>query len=178
MAGTGAYLQHAVLLTAYQRPLLCFSILPGPRYGRWNWFTSITEISLPFRVPCDPTLSKRSHYKDCCIPGGARGKEPTCQRRRHETQVQSLGWEESLEKEMATHSSILAWRIPWIEHPGGLQSMGSHRVRHNWSDLAQQHSTESFIWFIWFWIFLCLWRPVWNIQCRDCLLLNLDKALK
>ena len=42
-----------------------------------------------------------------------------------ETWVQSLGWEDSLEKEMATHSSILAWKIPWTEEPGGLQSMGS-----------------------------------------------------
>ena len=42
-----------------------------------------------------------------------------------ETQVQSLGREDTLEKEMATHSSILAWRIPWTEEPGGLQSMGS-----------------------------------------------------
>ena len=41
-----------------------------------------------------------------------------------ETQVQSLGWEDPLEKGMATHSSILAWRIPWTEEPGGLQSMG------------------------------------------------------
>ena len=41
-----------------------------------------------------------------------------------ETQVQSLGWEDPLEKEMATHSSILAWRIPWTEEPGGLQSVG------------------------------------------------------
>ena len=46
-----------------------------------------------------------------------------------ETQVQSLCWEDSLEKEMATHSSILAWRIPWTEEPGGLQSIGSQRVR-------------------------------------------------
>ena len=46
-----------------------------------------------------------------------------------ETQVQSLGWEEPLEKGMATHSSILAWEIPWTEEPGGLQSMGSQRVR-------------------------------------------------
>ena len=45
-----------------------------------------------------------------------------------ETWVQSLGWEDPLEKGMATHSSILAWRIPWIEEPGGLQSTGSHRV--------------------------------------------------
>ena len=42
-----------------------------------------------------------------------------------ETQVQSLGWEDPLKKELATHSSILAWRIPWTEEPGGLQSMGS-----------------------------------------------------
>ena len=42
-----------------------------------------------------------------------------------ETWVQFLGWEDPLEKEMATHSSILAWRIPWTEEPGGLQSMGS-----------------------------------------------------
>ena len=46
-----------------------------------------------------------------------------------ETQVQSLGQEDLLEKEMATHSSVLAWRIPWTEEPGGLLSIGSHRVR-------------------------------------------------
>ena len=48
-----------------------------------------------------------------------------------ETQVQSLGQEDPLEKAMATHSSILAWRSPWTEEPGGLQSMGSQRVRHD-----------------------------------------------
>ena len=48
-----------------------------------------------------------------------------------ETWVQSLGWEDSLEKEMATHPSILAWRIPWMEEPGGLQSMGSQGVGHD-----------------------------------------------
>ena len=48
-----------------------------------------------------------------------------------ETQRQSLGQEDPLEKEMATHSSILAWEIPWTEEPGGLQSMGSSRVGHN-----------------------------------------------
>ena len=45
--------------------------------------------------------------------------------------VQSLGWEDPLEKGMATHSRILAWRIPWREEPGGLQSLGSQSVRHN-----------------------------------------------
>ena len=48
-----------------------------------------------------------------------------------ETRVRSLAWEDSLEKEMATHSSILAWRIPQTEEPGGLQFMGSQRIRHN-----------------------------------------------
>ena len=48
-----------------------------------------------------------------------------------ETWVQSLGWEDPLEKEMAIHSSTIAWKIPWTEEPGRLQSMGSQRVGHN-----------------------------------------------
>jgi len=53
--------------------------------------------------------------------------------------VQSVGQEDTLEKGMPTHSSILAWRMPWSEEPGGPQSMGSQRIRHNKRDLA--HST-------------------------------------
>ena len=53
-----------------------------------------------------------------------------------ETCVQSLGWEDPLEDDMATHFIILAWRIPGMGEPDGLLSMGSHRVRHDWSDLA------------------------------------------
>ena len=56
-----------------------------------------------------------------------------------ETCVWRLGQEDPLEKGMATHSSILAWRIPWTEEPGGLQSMGSQRVGHDW---ATKHSTD------------------------------------
>ena len=48
-----------------------------------------------------------------------------------ETRVRSLGWEDPLEKKMATHSSILAWKISWTEEPDGLQSMGSQRVGHD-----------------------------------------------
>ena len=48
-----------------------------------------------------------------------------------EAQLLSLGWEDPLEEGMATHSNILAWRIPWIEEPGGLQPIGSQRVGHN-----------------------------------------------
>ena len=50
-----------------------------------------------------------------------------------ETWVQSMGWEDPLEKGMTTHSSILAWRIPWTEEPGRLESMGSQRVLHDWA---------------------------------------------
>ena len=74
------------------------------------------------------------------------------------TLVRTLGQEDPLEKEMATHSNILAWRIPWTEDPGGLQSMGSQRVAHNW--LANTftlslylyriiiHSNLLFFWFV------------------------------
>ena len=55
-----------------------------------------------------------------------------------ETWVQSLGWEDPLEEGKATHSSVLAWRIPWTEEPDRLQSMGSQRVGH---DQATKHST-------------------------------------
>ena len=51
-----------------------------------------------------------------------------------ETWIQSLGWEDPLEEEIVTHSSILAWKIPWTEEPGGLQSMGSQKSRTQLSD--------------------------------------------
>ena len=54
-------------------------------------------------------------------------------------QVQSLGWEDTLEEGTATHPSILAWRIPWTEEHGRLQSIGSQRVRHDWTGLAHTH---------------------------------------
>ena len=60
------------------------------------------------------------------FPGGSDGKAAVW-----ETRVQSLGWEDPLEKEMATHFSITAWRIPRTEEPGGLQSTGSQTVGHN-----------------------------------------------
>ena len=56
-----------------------------------------------------------------------------------ETRVRSLGQEDPLEEDMATHSSILAWRLPWTEDPGGLQSMGSQRVRHDWATFICNH---------------------------------------
>ena len=70
--------------------------------------------------------------------GGANGKESACQCRRHELEVWSLGQKDPLEEGAATHSSILAWRIPATEEPGGLQSTGSPRVRHT---EATQHAS-------------------------------------
>jgi len=64
------------------------------------------------------------------FPGGSDGKESA---HNAEDQVQSLGWEDPLEKGMAPHCSILAWRIPWTEELGGLQFTGSQRVRHDWT---------------------------------------------
>ena len=60
-----------------------------------------------------------------------------------ETQIQSLGWEDPLEKGMAIHASILAWRIPWTKEPGGLQSMASQRVRHDLVTKQQQHMPDT-----------------------------------
>ena len=62
------------------------------------------------------------------FPGGSDGKASACNR---ETWVQTLGWEDLLEKEMAIHSSIIAWESPWTEEPGRLQSTGSQRVVHD-----------------------------------------------
>ena len=58
-------------------------------------------------------------------------KNPPAKQKTQEMWVQSLGWEDPMEEEMATHSSILALRIPWTEEPGGLQSMRSQRVTHD-----------------------------------------------
>ena len=62
------------------------------------------------------------------FPGGSDGKEAACNAGNW---VQSLGWEDAWEKKTATHSGVLALRIPWTEEPGRLQSMESQRVRHN-----------------------------------------------
>ena len=63
------------------------------------------------------------------LPQGLIGEESSCQAG---DMAQSLGQQDPLDKETATHSSVLTWEIPWTEEPGGLQSMGSQRVGHNW----------------------------------------------
>ena len=72
--------------------------------------------------------------------------EPACQCRRHETQVRFLGQEDPLEDSMATHSSILAWRIPWTERPGGLQSMESQSQ--TWQEQLSTHPHTNFLSFL------------------------------
>ena len=68
------------------------------------------------------------------FPGGSNGNVSACNvGDLGSTWVWSLGWEDPLEKEMATHSSTLAWKIPWMEDPGRLQPMGSQRVGHDWA---------------------------------------------
>ena len=70
------------------------------------------------------------------FPGGSVVKKlPTKQK----TWVESLGWEDPLEEKKTTHSSILAWEIPWTEEPDGLQSMEPQRVKHNLAAKQQQH---------------------------------------
>ena len=90
--------------------------------GKWMWEQRRQPSILPELVK-----SRRATG----LPGAASGKGPACQRRRQEIRVRSLGWEDPLEKEMATHSSILDWRIPWMEEPGGLQSVGPQRAGHD-----------------------------------------------
>ena len=75
------------------------------------------------------------------FPGGASDKESACQCKEHrETQTSSLGWEDPVEEGVATHSSILAWRISCTEEPGGLQSIALQRIGQDWSDLACTHA--------------------------------------
>jgi len=81
--------------------------------GRFSW----RRDRLPYPIPVF-----------LGFPGGLDGKEAAAVA---ETWVQSLGQEDPLEKEMATYSSILAWKIPWTEESGRLESMGSQRVEHN-----------------------------------------------
>ena len=78
------------------------------------------------------------------FPSGSAVKNLPAAQQLQETRVQSLGWEDPLEEGMTTHTSIIAWRIAWIEKRGRLQFIGSQRVGHNWSDLACMHHAYYF----------------------------------
>ena len=119
---------------------------PAPFALRINWWKGGRSLacyanicSCDYGAVCGPEGARESLQLVPAIrgrysPGDTDSKNlPAMQ----ETWVQSLGQEDTLEEDMATHSSILAWRIPWTEEPGGLQSMGSRRVRHDWNDWAR-----------------------------------------
>ena len=87
-----------------------------------------------FYTICPPQKATSSWLLACLVAQMVKNL-PAMQ----ETWVWSLGQEDPLEKGMATHSSILAWKITWTEKPGGLQSIGSQRVRHDWADSTHTH---------------------------------------
>ena len=91
---------------------------------------SNTIINKAFALPPDLKVQHPSNiwYQTSLVTQMVK-RLPTMQ----ETQVQSLGWEGPLEKQMATHSSTIVWKIPWMEEPGRLQSMGLRRVGHDWA---------------------------------------------
>ena len=91
-------------------------------------------VAMPFsRAPSRPKDWTCGSHISCLagdFPGSSDGKASAYNAG---DLVRSLGWEDPLEKEMATHSSILAWKIPWTEEPGRLQSIGLQRVEHDWA---------------------------------------------
>ena len=99
----------------------------------WNLFKGM-RLSSPQLLSWFYTYHLKDHlafYKTSLVAQTVK-RLPTMQQIR----VQSLGWEDLLEKEMATHSSILAWKISWMVEPGRLQSMGLQRVRQDWATSA------------------------------------------
>ena len=129
-----------------------FRILCGHKYSFWKFLlledscSTVLLVSTVQResatcIHVSPhvwtSFPFRLHF-----PGDTSDKELPCQCRR-QTQVPSLGWEDPLEEGLATHSSILAWRIPWTEEPGGLQSTGSQRMRPDWSNWASRYPFSS-----------------------------------
>ena len=97
------------------------------RRGRCAWAGGRHTAGDEVRTQSLVTLKTLKYHHTASLVAQIVTNPPAVQ----ETWVQSLGWENPLKKEMATHSRILAWRIPWTEEPGELQSVGSQRVRHD-----------------------------------------------
>ena len=85
----------------------------------------------PWKKSYDQPRQHIKKQRHCITQTSLVAQTVKCVPTMRETWVESLGGEDLLEKKMATHSSILAWKIPWMEEPGGLQSMGPQRVRHD-----------------------------------------------
>ena len=148
----------------YLKGLLCISsknVFYTPYFtkGRCSIHSSYYFLLWSLRVTCEyrmhPTRGRwasPSNRRVALYLGGSLASLVAQRLKRlpamQETWVRSLGWEDPLVKEMATHSSILAWRIPWTEEPGTLQSTGSQRVGHDWAtslslSLRQMRAAES-----------------------------------
>ena len=108
-------------------------------------------VSAGFRLfICSFLTSLSPHWREGSL-GFPGGSEVKCLPAMWETWVQSQGREDPLEKEMATHSSTLAWKIPWTKEPGRLQSKGSQRVRHDWATSLQGPVMSGWDFCIWEW---------------------------
>ena len=115
------------------------------KYATWSWNAPLqpystcllTNESVRYRLPCtgqisvgqDKTYFNRLSWDHASLIAQIVKNLPVMWK----TQVWSLGWEDPLEMGMATHSSILTWKIPWTEEPGGVRSIGSERVGHDWA---------------------------------------------
>ncbi|KAG5204850.1 hypothetical protein JEQ12_019295 [Ovis aries] len=111
-----------------------FSISPSSEYSglisfRMGWFDLAVQGTLKSSTPQFKSISSLMRSLLYGPPRSTQTVKHLSTMR--ETRVRSLGWEDPLEKEMAIHSRTIAWKIPWTEEPGRLQSMGSQRVRHN-----------------------------------------------
>ena len=120
------------LLLCHTQPPLSFVfkfISSTIRFSLFNWSRVDLQCCISFRC-----TEKWFRYIWASLVAQKVNDLPATQK----TQARSLGWEDPLEKGIATHSSILAWRIPWTEEPGGPQSTGSQRVGHDWATKRQQ----------------------------------------
>ena len=106
-----------------------------------------------------------------CFPGGSKVKASACNAG---TRVRSLSREDPLEKEMATHSSILTWRIPWREDPGRLQSMGSQRVGQDWAT-SLTHSLG--VWTVYLYFFQACQEIVICIRSERVICIRFEKVI-
>ena len=104
---------------------------------QWNKRKKCIEINIYF----DLSVFGHDYTRRASLMAQWLNNPPAMQ----DTRVWFLGWEDPLGNEMATHPSILAWRIPWIEEPGGLQSTGSQRVGHDWATSLYYHVMLKFI---------------------------------
>ena len=128
---------HKQLL--YGQPIGCCH--PGTWiFSNWEKNEERASNPPPGWSPWQCEGPNRAFYPSSGFPGGASGKEPICECRRHEMRVQPLGGEDPLEEEMATHCSTLAWRIPWI----GAWWVTVHGVtkRQDWSNISQHSTTH------------------------------------